>query len=746
MKKYLILLSCLICQLIAPKKAIAECNFKTGNYIDQLTVPNLIKNIEIKLNNSKKYAVNSYKIITSESPNIDDRYKKKFKAEVKVFFDFGSCTYEAKIWQNGDWKDHIKLIEGGQVIRSLNVKLKKGNIINATKFKLLIPETRNSQNEILGTIILKNLGFIVPETFEVKVSVNNTNSIMIFQEDSQKELLERNYRREGPIFEGDETIIWQSKKTDKNDGFIRDFETLSLSRLINSKWFLGGKSSQSITLKALSNLQEAYLKYASELTTNPLLEFYINPNNLEIDTFTDYSFLLISMNGLHGLRPHNRKYYFNSFINKFEPIYYDGNFYINYKFVDDDLIKIVKLNRFPHNYKFPFLSLLNEDSYINNVKEDFKSRIVNFDSESEEFFNNSIKSFLSNAYSIQEIIDEIKPKKFSDITNKKYRKSFLERNSLLKVEENIIKNITINNNLVSINLEDQTTLNTDIEKFSRIISRKKLDKEKYLYLPINNFFELEEELVKTVISELKTEIIHPKSVRILFDKNPQANKLTIFQAKQDQSILINGGELNNVNIFFKGYESSSETKKNMQRFNKRGLTGCLNIYNANIKNTSINVVNGKCEDSLNIVLSKGNINKINVSNAFQDAIDLDYSDLSIDEIKIDKSGNDCLDLSSGIYVLSNANLRNCNDKGISIGEKSYLKADNIYISNSTVGVAVKDFSKFINKKIQINNTSTCFQVFQKKQEFGGAYVDLKDSNCFLNYEVDKNSILKYKKI
>ena len=30
---------------------------------------------------------------------------------------------------------------------------------------------------------------------------------MIFQEDSQKELLERNSKREGPIFEGDETIL-----------------------------------------------------------------------------------------------------------------------------------------------------------------------------------------------------------------------------------------------------------------------------------------------------------------------------------------------------------------------------------------------------------------------------------------------------------------------------------------------------------------------------------------------------------
>ena len=31
------------------------------------------------------------------------------------------------------------------------------------------------------------------------------------------------------------------------------------------------------------------------------------------------------MDGWHALRPHNRKFYFNSITSKFEPIYYDGS-------------------------------------------------------------------------------------------------------------------------------------------------------------------------------------------------------------------------------------------------------------------------------------------------------------------------------------------------------------------------------------------------------------------------------------
>ena len=39
------------------------------------------------------------------------------------------------------------------MIRSLDVKLKEGNILNAVRFKLLIPNSRNGLNEILATLI-----------------------------------------------------------------------------------------------------------------------------------------------------------------------------------------------------------------------------------------------------------------------------------------------------------------------------------------------------------------------------------------------------------------------------------------------------------------------------------------------------------------------------------------------------------------------------------------------------------------
>ena len=120
--------------------------------------------------------------------------------------------------------------EGGNILRSLNVKLLDGNILNAVRFKLLIPETRYNIHEVLGTVILREFGFITPETFQTKVKLNNSEALMLFQEDMSKELIEKNKRREGPMFEGDKTLL-------KSEKDLLSLKYLSLSRLANKIGF-----------------------------------------------------------------------------------------------------------------------------------------------------------------------------------------------------------------------------------------------------------------------------------------------------------------------------------------------------------------------------------------------------------------------------------------------------------------------------------------------------------------------------
>tara|TARA_Y100000589_G_scaffold239714_1_gene227216 strand:+ start:938 stop:3178 length:2241 start_codon:yes stop_codon:yes gene_type:complete len=745
LKKILITFSIFLSYpLINPQKVIASCNFKTSDFIDALSMPNSINEIKIDVANSKKYSINLAKTLLSSSTSaksIDPKYKKKFKANIEVRYDFGSCKYKGKIWQNGDWKDHIKS-KNGNIIRSLNVKLNDGNILNATKFKLLLPKTRNGRNEILSTLIFKNLGFISPETFEILTTVNNTKSVMLFQEDSQKELLERNYRREGPIFEGDESLLWSKKQYDLTKGAMarNGLENISLSRLINPKWFLKGKSSQAITLSSYLRLQEAYLEYAGNYIETGR---YISPNNTKYDVFTDYAFLMASMNGLHGLRPHNRKFYFNSFTDSFEPIYYDGD--VNFRDKIKNIKNLVYRLRFTKDYYFPHLDEIKKDNFFKKISKEYESKVLSFKDKDKLFLENNFANFLSNANKLQKAIlqkenNENKKRDFTALRNK-----FIDKNSKLNVEKNIVKAINIDGQEVILNLENGNQEEMDLFGLSKIISRKNFNKEKYLFLPENYQSNNNKELIITKIPNTNTEIIHPKKILIKFEQNNPNNRLLIYQSDNNQSVLIKGGNLNNLEILFFGIKSDSDNVISQQRFNNRGLTGCLNIYNTSFKNISIDIRDGKCEDSLNIINSNGNLKKVKITDSFQDAVDFDYSEINIENVEILNAGNDCFDLSGGKYLIKNGSFQNCSDKAISIGEKSTLKAHLINIDNSNIGVAVKDFSSFISTNTNIFNTPRCIDLFQKKQEFGGAYAEIDKLDCSGTINSDIQSKIKYKK-
>ena len=93
------------------------------------------------------------------------------------------------------------------------------------------------------------------------------------------------------------------------------------------------------------------------------------------------------------------------------------------------------------------------------------------------------------------------------------------------------------------------------------------------------------------------------------------------------------------------------------------LTGCLTFYNVDFKNVVIEAYNQVCEDAVNLVNTKGNIDSISISNSVSDGLDIDFSNIHINNITIKDSFNDCLDLSGGSYFIESIVLTGCDDKG-----------------------------------------------------------------------------------
>ena len=64
--------------------AFAECNFKTGEYLEELANPSYIKKIEIKVPKYRKYIINFVKIKAQHSEVIPTSLKKTFKSKILI--------------------------------------------------------------------------------------------------------------------------------------------------------------------------------------------------------------------------------------------------------------------------------------------------------------------------------------------------------------------------------------------------------------------------------------------------------------------------------------------------------------------------------------------------------------------------------------------------------------------------------------------------------------------------------------
>lgn len=706
----------------------SECSFNTSDYIKELNSPSYIKSIDVEIPDSKKWSKNLLKITLDKSSNINPKYRDMFKSNIIVNYDFGSCKYSARARISGDWKDHVRF-SNGKITSSLDIKLHEGNILNAVRFKLLIPETRNGINEVLGSLILKELGFISPETFLVKVDVNNSQDTYLFQENAAKEMLERNFRREGPIFEGNEDLLWsfQNFKT-------MELENVSLSKLSNDNWANKGQTSTIIATQAFLELQKTYLEYG-------LHKKRAANNNLN-NNFKNYGFILLAMNGVHALYPHNRKFYFSALNQDFEPIYYDGDLRLDLNLALGSLERDVDIESFIKNVDPKIVDeyLLKLESMLvkEEIENSFLNRVIN-NNKAQIFFIDSIKQIIKNIETLKlnfldlKIDNEPIEVRGEDVIFESYFERLKKKKiskfdiySDIKLENNLfyIANSTDKNNFIQISSSD----------LIKIISDNTYNKRRAELISSDTKLE---NIQASKLDFMGGSIFYSEELSLFVDS--QSSKIIINQSKPNGWLTINGALIENWSIIFNGI-TPNDSFSSVQRFNSFGLTGCLNIYNSIVKDIDIYVNNGQCEDSVNIINSSGNINSMTIDNAYADALDIDFSKIDIYELNVKNAQNDCFDVSGGTYSISNAVLSKCGDKALSVGEKSNLNLYQASIDDANIGISSKDFSISNIQKLYLNNVNVCLEALQKKQEFGGAFLSVDNiEKCDGSYSHDDNS-------
>ena len=723
-----------------------------------------IKFIEVKLNNNRKWSKNSLKILIGNFRLISSEFKKRFGAKVIVKYDNNFiCSLNASIRQSGGQRDHIKL-KDNSILQSIDVNLKNGHIQGITKFKLLIPNTRGSyEDEIFQTTLLRQIGYLAPRTKIIDASVNGIKSKMIFQEKSSKELLEYNLRREGPILEGDERFVYRlAKELPSNhlgsweSGMMKSIEKgvkAMLTKQLNSNFALKSDQHKLISENAISNLNLIYLLWSNNYKDekndfyffsygldNRLLGFNNPKNILKLDI---YNLLIQSTNSHHSLAAINRQFYWNPIESYFEPINYDSN---------------IKLDIEPNQIRFPItnetkkafksLEKILEDIDINNLYNSLLNTGINLSVKS---INGKLKLIKKNLQVLKKHYNNLDKDLISYNQNKKIEISDWENyyQSLKNIDPNIhvvkhLKEKSEISNFEGCKVETLSCekLNLNNELFTDLIGGNlNINNKEYQYLGKNadkvNFIN-ENKYQKIDFENFK--LFHTSGVKINFD---QENKvLDIKQTTAGSRVFLFDGKIQNMTINFTGVQSVRDEIPYFP-IDIKALTGCLTLINLQIKNISITSDKSSCEDSINFINVKGEVDNILIKNSFMDGLDIDFSNVQINKAEIYGAGNDCLDFSNGNYKLNQILLSNCGDKALSIGEKSFLELDKIKINNSNIGVASKDSSITSLNTISLENLKTCVAAYNKKQEYYGSFIKIKEMNC-RNYDkkIDKDNSSK----
>ena len=584
---------------------------------------------------------------------------------------------------------------------------------------------------------------------------------MIFQEKIAKEFLESMGRREGPIYEGADIFRW-SLNDSKNNFLISKLE---LARQTNSAWAKKSKMHEDISVYALTKINQFFLSNNLADIKNtkkinyPVINLdqnYLSNGNYEYaKNINKFNLMLIAVNGFHGLINNNRKFYWNSIKNTFEPTYYDSDLSVtglNLKEINYNIYNYPNINEINElvNELIIDLENINYPLFYENIKNLDYNLTVSQILKKKEIIINNLKSVKNNYKQLLEstslavkekndILSEAlisydglrKIKKFEknflilqNIENKKFYKC-INNYEISNCEEIILKKM----NKINL-LKDPIKLDNQIFHFGGYFSNSNNQNIDKLFYGKKVEF--------SNVTEIQGSILYfNNALDVYWNKKNSILKIT--QLAGNARAFFLGGELKNLNIIFKGFGKPLEKFTNS--FDKRGLTGCLSFIDVHLHKISIKSSDTNCEDSINFITTNGQVENINVDTTAFDAIDGDFSNLKFKNILINKSGNDCLDVSYGKYIVDNLIVDGCGDKGISVGERSYVIAKNINIKNTSIGIASKDGSTTELKNVKIDNVDTCISLYKKKQEFFGSTVIANSVICD-NYN-KKNLIDSY---
>ena len=669
--------------------------FSNHSFSKEINIP---KTIEFELSNSEynKYLRRAMRAYTDGEIYGERNIKKKYKKWIDANILHNQNIIKTKIRILGDWKDHLR-----PPLTSLKVKVLDDSLDGITRFNLFLPETRKGENEVFWTLMLNYLKFPSLYTKMVDVNLNGQIYKAIFQEDATKEFLERNNLTETVILKSNDFGFYlnETEKKIYNNFFSSSF-------VIDNNNFLKNEVSNYIASEAIAS--KANINFENQV---------LNENFFKI---------IHQKYASHALGEINRKYIYIPYKKIFLPLYYDGN---------------VQFLPGKTNCKAKI-----DSEILKNFKKDFKKLSGKRLSKMQEcVLADTLKISEGNIKKLSEFfpkqkIDNRKNLKYLKIKDKIINhikeEKISEDKSFKNISEKVITySFIYNDNFYNCYLtvkDDKIKFCKQIDSiaYSKLISQSGRYKitGNFKSFPINLGSFNKEVPIIWLKDNSNVFRLDKKGTYYFIQKNINGENLKFIFENSEAKIFIQGN-FKNVNFeFTRDFENQSKNLEN-SRYDKNLLTGCVNFFDTDFDKVSLKSSNMICEDSINIKNSKGNLNEIDINNSFFDALDLDFSNIIVKSLKVNNAKNDCADFSFGEYKIDQANLKNCGDKGFSVGERSKfsLNKGNIFFTN--IGIASKDDAITDVNKVNMESINVCFAAYNKKKEFKGSKINVRNFDC-----------------
>ena len=676
---------------------------------------------------------------------------------------------------------------------SYKLELNRDQFINGIKkFSLQKPRIRNYVHEWIFHELANNEGIIKIKYDFIKLSINGEDrGLYVIEEGFGKELIERNKRRNGPIFGLDEEI----HISDNNPIF----------EIYNKNYW-----------------EQPENNLLVNIASQKLHDFFQNKLSIEdifdIDKWAAY-FAIIDLTGTyHGSFLKSVKFYYNPINGLFEPIPFDGhrmkpNFHkYNLNYDNRILIDMVqnpigeeiqnlnwlkkffykqgKINQKFYNLYLSYLGKISSENYINeflnknlNLIEKINSHIY-----ADYFYYDNVRNygiglyyfliddFRYQAKNIREKLMTTNGVQLVKINDKYLFKPLFNNYSQLKakkflcnIEEDDYELIlnqkmsNFENTILNLNHKPREwdckilILFDEFENKEIILNVDNLNsnfffedfKKKSNTAFLNFFRQVDSELIlKKDVVEIDRDIYIPAGFTIIIKPGQKIilkNKAFIISDSSwniggiGETVVISGEKQNLGGGILIGNTNKQSIIRNTKFSYLSGydldknfeylILGSVNFYETKVKIFDVTFKDIFSEDAINIFRSDFDITDVNYNNISSDAIDIDFSNGKINKAYFVNIKNDAIDFSGSTANINDIFFKNINDKIISVGEESKVVINNAIGSNSFAGIISKDGSKVISSNIFLDNVKIPFAAYQKKNNYGYPFLEVK------NYEI-----------